>query len=105
MLVFPPTNHLENGRSHSRTLFHFSNQCSSEAMSAQKPSGILRRALRQCFVVLEALDMGVCGERPAGFENSLFFEQGFDVGFRVRHENHRTKRKAATNSRGLSGSG
>src|SRR4030095_12915927 len=39
MLVLPPTNHFEKGRSHSRTLFHFSNQCRSEAMPAQKPSG------------------------------------------------------------------
>src|ERR1051326_5007439 len=39
MLVFPPTNHFEKGRSHSSTLVHFSNQCSSEAMSLQKASG------------------------------------------------------------------
>src|SRR5437879_1686861 len=38
-LVLPPTNHFANGRSHSRTLFHLSNQCSSAAVSAQNRSG------------------------------------------------------------------
>src|SRR5262245_10222632 len=39
MFVLPPTNHFENGRSHSRTVFHFSNQSSSDATSDQNRSG------------------------------------------------------------------
>jgi len=39
-----PTNHFANGASHSSTLFHGSNQCSSEAISA-KILGIIGRAL------------------------------------------------------------
>src|SRR5262245_15816255 len=47
---WPSTNHFANGKSHSRTLFHFLNQIRLFASFAQKFSGSSKKSLRNFLI-------------------------------------------------------
>ena len=78
-LILPPTNHFAHGQSHSSTLSHGLNQCSSRAMSAQKPSGSAAARAHSLVVLFLAVDVSVLAELWREAETIVFGENGIDI--------------------------
>src|SRR3989442_827284 len=87
MFVLPPTNHLAKGRSHSSTLFHFSNQCSSDAMPDQNCSGFSAARFRmdsyssEVFMCAFEANAGSGGKILCSFNDDSMFVSAIGTDF------------------------
>ena len=75
----PPTNHLAQGRFHSRTLSQGLNQCSSLAALGPEGLGVGDGLPVERLVFGERLDVGLGGELGRRREDAVFAEGGVEV--------------------------